>query len=570
MRTPLLMALCLALPAQDKGTRRIEWKLATGKTALYQFLDKGGKPIRGQEFLLFGSELSGSGNRIVVDKYEDLPIPFVFRLPPDPFKTAAAWEHASPFFHESGETFGVLEAFAGGGGFRPVFVRGGYGLKSIQKKADDEIAVIDGAFTFFEVRRDMANNQTRFTVTKNDIGTLATSVQVSVPRGLLLKAGWQMKVKGQERIADARGGTRVVDRLFTTHEVIELREEGELDPAKISASAEGAVKKAIDWLRKQQKPSGAWGAARPPDAPGEAISHTGLVVRALLACGVPPDDPAIASAVKSLRTAAPAETTALARQIAALSIRGPATPQEGDEIVKLAEELLRRREARTGLWSAGGRADAPPSLVATAQALEALALAPGAKVPDEAWKAAFDHFIGATIDEEKEIDLELEFEKDAATFPLDPKKAIPLAWMVDAGGRRPGAPARRGSYFIQVAGLHSLLIAAGKLTLDPKQKQAADLALRRGFAGLQARWTVRTVPPVEAAWCHQRIEYFGWLAPMLSRAKVDRIARSDWRLEAATMLMREQGDDGSWWPGTDPALTKTAYALLLLGSVRKP
>jgi len=577
VKAPLLLALCLALPGpvgfaregQDKGTRRIEWKLAPGKTALYQFLDKAGKPIRGQEFLLFGSELTASGNRIAVDKYEDVPLPFVFRLPPDPFKNSAAWEHSSPFFHESGETFGVLEAFAGGGGFRPVFIRGGYALKSIQKKADDEIAVIDGAFTFFEVRRDFANNQPRFTLTKNDIGTLATSIQVSIPRGLLLKAGWQMKVKGQERIADPRGGSRVVDRQFTLHEMIEFREEGALDSAKIAAATEATVKKAVDWLRKQQKPSGAWGAPRLPDAPGEAISQTGLVVRALLACGVAPDDPAIASAAKSLRVAAPLETTALARQIAALSLKGPATPQEGDEIVKLADELLRRREPRTGLWSAGGR-NAAPNLISTAQALEALALAPGAKVPDEAWKSALEHFTTATLDEEKEVDLDLEFEKDAATFPLDPKKAVPLVWTVDVGGRMGGGATRRGSHFIHVAALNSLMIAAGKLTLDPKQRQAADLVLRKGFANLQARWTVRTVPPVEAAWCHQRIEYYGSLAPMLARAKLDRIAGSDWRLEAATMLLREQGDDGSWWPGSDPALTKTAYALFLLGSVRKP
>ncbi len=190
----LLLLSGPAAPAQDKGTRRIEWKLAPGKTAQYRFLDKAGKPIPGQQFLLFGSELTPSGNRIVIDKYEDIPLPLLFQLPPQPFKISAAWEHSTPLFHESGESFGVLEAFVGGGGFRPVFLKGGYALKSIQKKADDEIAVIDGAFTFFEVRRDVANNMPRFTVTKNDLGTIATSIQVSVPRGILLKAGWQMKV----------------------------------------------------------------------------------------------------------------------------------------------------------------------------------------------------------------------------------------------------------------------------------------------------------------------------------------------------------------------------------------
>ena len=345
-------------------------------------------------------------------------------------------------------------------------------------------------------------------------------------------------------------------------------DEGTLDPAAIAAASDVAVKKAVDWLRKNQKPSGAWDVPRPPGVPADTISPTGLVVRALLAAGIAPDDPAIVNAAKTLRVAAPPETTALARQISALSLKGPATPQEGDDLVKLADELLRRRDAKTGLWSAGGRNDAP-SLMSTAQALEALALAPGAKVPDEVWKSSLEYFSGATLDEEKEIDLDLEFEKDAATFPLDPKKALPLVWTVEAGGRRPGGTLRRGSGFIHVAALNTLLIVAGKRTLDAKEKQALDLVLRKGFAGLQTRWTLRTVPPAEAAWSQQRIEYIGSLASLLARAKLDRIAGSDWRLEAATLLLGEQGADGSWWPGSDPALVKTAYALLLLGSVRR-
>ena len=553
--------------------RKLEWKLAAGKTAAYQFLDKAGKPIKGQEFLLFGTELAGAGNRIAVDKFEDIPVALAFQLPPEPFKSSASWEHTVTFFHEAADAFGMLESFAGWGGLRPVQARGRYAVKSIQKKGDDEVAVIDGGFTFYEVRRENVNNQSRLAVTKNDLGTLATSIQLSVPRGIVLKAGWQLKVKGQERVAD-RGGSRVTDRTFTTHEMMELREESELDPAKVALSAEAGVKRAVEWLRKQQKPGGAWGAPRLPEAPGEAISHTGLVVRALLACGVPADDPALVNAAKTLRVPPPQETTALSRQIAALSLKLP-TVQETEEIHKLCDELLKRREAKTHLWSGGGRNDAPNPL-STAQALDALALAPGAKVPDEVWKSAIEFFTTATLDEEKEVELDLEFEKDATTIAADPKKVLPISWAVDVGGRRgggglmPGTTVRRGSYFVLAAAMNALMIAAEKLKLDEKQRQAVDTALRKGFANLQSRWTVRTVPPVEAAWCAQRIEYYGSLAPMLARAKLDRISKADWRLEAATMLLRDQGEDGSWWPGTEQSLTKTAYALLLLGHVGKP
>jgi hypothetical protein len=59
------------------------------------------------------------------------------------------------------------------------------------------------------------------------------------------------------------------------------------------------------------------------------------------------------------------------------------------------------------------------------------------------------------------------------------------------------------------------------------------------------------------------------LGPMLARARIDRIGGSDWRLEGATLLLREQGDDGSWFPGTDQAVAKTIHAVLFLASARR-
>jgi hypothetical protein len=50
---------------------------------------------------------------------------------------------------------------------------------------------------------------------------------------------------------------------------------------------------------------------------------------------------------------------------------------------------------------------------------------------------------------------------------------------------------------------------------------------------------------------------------------VDLIGGSDWRLEGATLLLREQGEDGSWHPGTEQAVAKTAHALLFLASAKR-
>jgi hypothetical protein len=207
----------------------------------------------------------------------------------------------------------------------------------------------------------------------------------------------------------------------------------------------------------------------------------------------------------------------------------------------------------------------------TALALEALAAAPDAKIPEESFKAGLETFTSGRVDDEGQVDLDLEFEKDAATISADPKKNVQAcAWPAQLGrqGLDPRA-ARKGSFFALVAALRTLLIVPGRLKLDEKQLKNLDTSLRRGLANLQFRWTFRAVPPVEAAWCSQRMEYFGMLGPTLARAKIDRIGGSDWRLEGATLLLRDQGDDGSWFAGTDQAVAKTIHAMLFLGSARR-
>src|SRR5262245_17180202 len=197
-----ILPLCLVLTGlldQDKGLRKLEWKLAPGHAAEYACLDKAGKPISDQKFLILASELTPHSNRIKVDAYEEIPLAMLFQLPPEPFKASIGWEFTGYFFNEAFDSMGGFEAMIGGGSIRPVAVKGRYIVKTSQKKGEEEIAHIDGSFSLFEIRRDFVNNQSKIVITKNDVGTLATSAQVSVPRGLLLKAGWQLRVRGQER-----------------------------------------------------------------------------------------------------------------------------------------------------------------------------------------------------------------------------------------------------------------------------------------------------------------------------------------------------------------------------------
>ena len=57
----VLLALLLLPPAQPK---KLEWKLAPGRVARYAFLEKNGKPSKDRDLVVFGSELTPSGNRI--------------------------------------------------------------------------------------------------------------------------------------------------------------------------------------------------------------------------------------------------------------------------------------------------------------------------------------------------------------------------------------------------------------------------------------------------------------------------------------------------------------------------
>jgi hypothetical protein len=560
MRTLCLVLVLLGFAPQDKGARKLEWKLPPGHVAEFTWLDKAGKPLPDPRLQIFGSELTPGSNRIAIDTYAQIPVALIFQLPPEAMKAGLGWEHNSYFFNDAYDALGGLEALQGGS-IKPVCAKGRY-IAKIAKKGDDEIATIEGALSLFEVRRDMVNSALKVTVSKIELGTLATSAQFSLSKGMILKAGWQYRAKAQDREAG-----RVVEKKIETHSMIEFKEDVELDAAKIQPLVDTAVTRAVEWLKKQQK-GGAWTASKPVDT----TYQTSVVVRALAAAGLKADDPALVAASRTLRTPPPPETFTLCQQILALTGKGP-TPEELDDARRFADELNKRRDARSGGWAAAatGRNDVPTAFL-TAFALEALASVPDSKVPEETLKSGLEYFSGNWVEEDGKIDLELEFEKGATTIAPEPKKdVVPAGWpqVVGRGAADMLRTARKGSFFTTVAALRVLLLLPERLKADERQLKTLDLPLRKGLASLQFRWTLRSVPPIEAAWCVQRMEYLGMLGPTLAKAKVDKIAGSDWRLEGASLLLREQGDDGSWFPGTDQAIAKTAHALLFLSSVKR-
>jgi hypothetical protein len=558
----------LLLPIQDKGLRKPEFRLPPGRVAEYVPLDRAGKPAGEPPLLLLGSELSPTSNRFVVDRLADLPLVFLFQLPPKAFKGSSAWEFTTDFFVESQDAAGAFAAFLGGGGLRPLHVRGRYAVKGVQKKEGEEILLIDGSFTFFEIRQTAVNNQPGLAVTKNDLGTLATSIQFGMDRGLPLRAGWQLKLKGQER-----EGPRLADRKIEAQGLISLKEVRDLDAEALRAAASRASERAVERLQALLRPDGAWTPPGNVVHPDETLAATALAVEALLAAGLPAADPALTSASRVLMGNAPEGNAALARQLLALS-RRQGDPREKAHALRLGEELLRRRDGVGGGWSADGRNPAL-NLSTTAVALEALAACPDLKVPEEVWDRAFKWLLAAMRDEGEEVDLDLEFRGDAP-FRTDPRKVLPAGWPPPVPGAA-GDPIRamlpqgrrRGTAISAAEALRSLALCASKLDLDEAGRQGLEDARRRGFGGLQRRWTLRTVPPPEGGWSAQRLEYLGLIGPLLAGHGIERIAGSEWRSEALLLLLEEQGPDGSWHAGTPSAASKTAHALLFISAAAR-
>ena len=358
-------------PGPGQGARKLEWKLAPGHAAEFAYLDKAGKPLPDQKLIVFGSELTPNSNRIAIDTYEQIPLALLFQLPPEPIKGASGWEYQSFFFNDAYDS-SAASMPSSAAPSAPSAPRAATSSRS-RRKATTRSRSIDGAFSLVDLRRDQVNGQLKLAVTKIELGTLATTVQFSLSKGMPIKAAWQYKVKAQDREAG-----RIVEKKIESHQMLEFKDDVELDAAKIQPAIEASIGRAVDWLKKQQK-NGAWAStAKPGPAGGDAAFVTSVVVRALSAAGVKPDDPALVAASKTLRTPPPQDTFTLCQQILALAAKSP-TKDEAEDLRKFAEELQKRRDVRSGGWAGVPGKNEVASAFLTAFALESLAAAPDAK-----------------------------------------------------------------------------------------------------------------------------------------------------------------------------------------------
>jgi hypothetical protein len=589
MKTTLLALAAAALfAAQDKAKIKLAWNLPKGRVAEYKLLDKSGKPVKDGGFWIFASELSADGsNRLAVDRYADIPYTFLFTLPKEDRKQGESWEHTAFFFHEASEaTSGFSFMGGGGGGLKPLCAKGLYIFRKLEKKADGDIAHLEGVFELFEIRRDFVNNERKLTITKNKFGTAKVSLAVAVAAGRLLRGGWTLDVRGQERVPD-KGDTRIVDTKIESVGGLEFSEEVTIDPEKLGKSVADQVKKASDWLRKQQRPGGEFGLGPTIENARVDANLTGACVRALVAAGAKPDDAPIEKAMKSIRAQPGTSTASLGDDLEALALRwgtdrdavAKALSKDDAAAVKvLANTLAARRDVKLASWGSTDDKDATHNPVSTSHALAGLWAAGlgGADVPVDIWKNAVETLTLAIADDDA-ASLELKFEfAEGGGFPVadGAKNAKPVTWKYDLRPKQavdPRSPAR-GWGLTVLGALESLRTALLELErkkqLTDAQKRSADSAMRQGLAYLQNRWTVRTAPPAEASWTIRRTEWLAWLGRVYALYGVKTVDGHDWWLEGAYHLLRLQAPDGSWEEGTGNAVLETAAAIRFLARSR--
>jgi hypothetical protein len=572
MKTLLLLFPFLLLAPQDKGKTKLAWNLPKNRVWEFKKLDKAGRPVKDAGWWIFASELRNDGsNRLLTDTYAGIPYALAFNLPKEDRKPGEAWEQTTFFFCEANSSstswnFGM----GGGGGIKPVCAKGRWIFRKLDKKSDGDIAHLEALFDLFEVRRDNANNERRLTVTKNNFGTIRVDVLFNVGLGRIAKAAWAGGVRAQERVPDRDRDTKVVEQKLDTAGGIEFAEEVELTRERMEKAAGEQVKKAAEWLRKQQRPAGDFGAGPATESTRLDVTLTGLAVRALLAAGAKPDDAAVDKGLKSLRLQAGTTTMSLAEAVFVLSL---AEKPDVPVIKNLLGALLNRRDSKLAAWPGDDDRTSSPNSISTGHAVKALwaAARAGQDPPADVWRNVVETMAyGMADDAGSDVELKLAFE-DGFGLPIadGPKSAKPVTWRYDlrADANEPRAIVG-GWGFTVIAALETLKLAQLDLErrkqLTDAQKKSIDGAMRQGLAWIQSRGSWRGVAPAESSYSIRRIEFAAAQARVLSMYGVKEIDAVDWWMEVAYHLMRLQTPAGSWDEGGGGPVLETAHAILAL------
>lgn len=328
--------------------------------------------------------------------------------------------------------------------------------------------------------------------------------------------------------------------------------EAQVPGEKLAAALEESINRAIEFLKRSQQADGSW-----PDPVNMPCGMTSLCTLALLSAGVPPDDPAVAKALRYLLDHSADDinkTYPVALQTMVYCRADPSRylPQIQENVQWLAKTQIQGGSDRGGWSYPGSNADNSNSQFAVLALYEAERA--GARVPDAVWTAARQYWeSGQNADG---------------------------SW-----GYRQGQP---GTGSMTCAGITSLIIIydvvrqpAAKVD-DQNRINCCQPApggidrIQRGLNWLARHFTVRQNPQGGNTW----IFYYLYGLERVGRLSALRfIGQHDWYREGSAFLLELKatvapgGVPTDFWVGpnmeSDPLLA-TSFALLFLAKGRRP
>lgn len=590
MRILAALALAAAVAApQEKAEYSMKWGLPAGNAIEFQVSElKAGKPVPlNRTSLVFAADLEGTANTLLANTYEELPLSFALRLPPEKSKTGARWTVEADLFEQASRALSTMH------GFKPVAVRGVMTLGKEEKIDGRECVRLDGQFQLFELKFD---SKGRGEAGKTAIAHMNTTTWVTVTDTMPVKISTSYNGRINEF-----DGIKQGEEAKTAKSVRQLQYDAKkdvlkLDPVKNIDAIHGAIRKGAEWLKKQHNRAGIWMDSGGSFATDFPVGSTGLSLMALLHSGVKTDDPAVKLGYSAMQRAEFRKVYDVAASIMAVETRYLPLEQY-EEIEELTEEKAREaiaksitkedqgylqravdwllsKQTKPGTWGYPEQSEDYDNSN-TQYALLALKSAArcGIKVRSDVWKKILQYWLGTqkfTPSPKVALSIKWMNEKDPAVTTKAAEEVLMGAWgyFVRKHPQVPEQVPDLGYGSMVCAGLTSLVIAQSELLfqkeMDDDVKKRVDSAVKSGLAWLQHHYSVRGCPPSAGFWSVFYMYYLYSIERVGVLLGVKEIGGHDWYQEGALLLVRAQRPDGSWMSYDQLPIVDTAFALLFL------
>jgi hypothetical protein len=379
------------------------------------------------------------------------------------------------------------------------------------------------------------------------------------------------------------------------------------NPAELKERIDQAIDKGVDWLKKQQQPSGDFGESKGPTYQGGGVAYhnkpglTAFALLALLKSDVPHTDPVISKGLAFLQDYVDRKGNLISnydRGVILMALEafhesavadtlkkkgGKPSERVGDFkepkytpsglmmgfISGIVKALLEEQTSQGG-WRYGkgfGLVGSPEDISCTQIILLGLKSATRMKavVDPAAVRKAMEFVLSSQDKDGPKVERPSDYRTgERGTYASNGNDRA-RGWAYIKRGSRPDEEKVCGS--MTCAGVGCLIIAKsilGKGILGKKGSESVDQSIYDGFAWLSTHWSVEANPdqgPARHYYHLYGLERVGTLG------LYEKVGSHYWYKEGALIVLKDQKPDGHWDQKDDIApsdLIDTCYALLFL------